>query len=501
MLADLDGDGKLEAIAASMDRNLYAWHADGSTVSGFPRVVVDPSKVTSIDASTHVPTFKPDSDIGEPLDQGAIIDTPAVADIDGDGKPEIVVGTNESYPDDHDGGLNAGLTAASVSALSNVPGGPLSFANSRVYALRANGTTVPGWPKKVGQIQRDLLPVVGEGITGNPVIGPVACPSGGDGPKVGVMPDAGPAYIFNPDGSSCYGDSGGKDNPLQTDLAASAGKYDTPTFPAVGNPAFGATSADAGHPDFLAPVAGLLRALDVAVNEYQGGQDFAGAWNTSSGAFRPGYPALMNDLQFLTGPAVADIDGQPGEEVLAGSASLDFNAFGAAGTPADPGRWPKLSTDWTVATPLAGPFGGDGKTVVNVTRSGYVFAYKTSAPACSPSSWPRFHHDNANSGSYGRDAVAPGRPESLKASGGKLTWNAPGDDLLCGTATKYEVVTSDKPITGANFSSAQSLSGAPKPSTAGNEESMSLPAGVKRYVAVRAVDDQGNIGRPATIRP
>ena len=55
------------------------------------------------------------------------------------------------------------------------------FANSRIYALKADGTTTPGWPKKVGQIQRDLLPVVGEGITGNPVIGPVACPNGGDG--------------------------------------------------------------------------------------------------------------------------------------------------------------------------------------------------------------------------------------------------------------------------------------------------------------------------------
>src|SRR3954451_1153172 len=181
VLADLNGDGKLEVIAASMDRNVYAWHADGSDVSGFPTVVVDPSKVTSIDPATHVPTFKPDSDIGGPLNQGAIIDTPAVADVNGDGKPEIVVGTNESYPDDHDGGLNAGLTATSVAALGNVPGGPLSFANSRLYALRTDGTTLPGWPKKVGQILRDLLPVVGEGITGNPVIGPVNCPNGGDG--------------------------------------------------------------------------------------------------------------------------------------------------------------------------------------------------------------------------------------------------------------------------------------------------------------------------------
>ncbi|MFL5886526.1 MAG: hypothetical protein ACJ77M_15750, partial [Thermoleophilaceae bacterium] len=337
------------------------------------------------------------------------------------------------------------------------------------------------------------------GVTGNPVIGPVSCPNGGDGQKVGVMPDAGPAYLFNPDGSSCYGDSGGKDNPLQTDFAVAAGKYDTPSFPAVGNPAFG-DLGPAGNPSFVAPVAGILRALDVAVNEYQGGQDFTGAWDTSSGAFRPGFPASVNDLQFLTGPAVADIDGNPGEEVLEGSASLDFNAFNAAGTPADGGKWPKLSTDWTVATPLVGSFGGDKKTIVNVTRSGYVFAYRSDAPACSPSSWPRFHHDNANSGWYGRDAVAPGKATGLGVSGGKLSFVAPGDDLLCGTADHYEVVTSDHQITASNFSSADKVSGAPKPSAAGNEETMTLPSSVKRYVAVRAVDDQGNVGRIAVVR-
>jgi hypothetical protein len=35
VLADLNGDGKMEVIAAGMDRHLYAWHRNGHPVAGF----------------------------------------------------------------------------------------------------------------------------------------------------------------------------------------------------------------------------------------------------------------------------------------------------------------------------------------------------------------------------------------------------------------------------------------------------------------------------------
>ena len=44
-LGDLDGDGKLEIVAAAIDRHVYAWHGDGTPVAGFPVLVVDPAKV------------------------------------------------------------------------------------------------------------------------------------------------------------------------------------------------------------------------------------------------------------------------------------------------------------------------------------------------------------------------------------------------------------------------------------------------------------------------
>ena len=257
-------------------------------------------------------------------------------------------------------------------------------------------------------------------------------------------------------------------------------KYDTPAIPAVGHATFGDLGGTG--PSFLTPAAGVLRALDLGVNEYQGGQDFVAAYDTTTGQFRPGFPTVVNDLQFITGPSVADIDGLPGEEVVGGSASLDLFAFNATGDPAST-KWPKPTSDWTVANPVLGSFDTQDtdasarKVVVAMTRAGTLFAYTTDAAACSPGSWPTFHHDLANSGDYRRDATLPGRPYDLANTGAAVTFKAPGDDLLCGTATSYQVVQSDDPITGANFSSADPIAGAPAPAAAGHHAVRRAAAG------------------------
>jgi hypothetical protein len=504
VLADLDGDGgDLEIVVAGMDRHVYAWHAHGARVAGFPVLVVDRSKISAIDPITHAPTFK--SGIGSELDQGAIIDTPAVGDIDGDGRPEIVVGTNEEYSANDDGGLNAGNLSSSLGLLlaSGDPG------NSRLYAIKSTGDPggptvsgpspfVPNWPVKVAMLNTEVLPVVGEGITGAPVIGPVTCPSGGGGAKAGVTSALGPAYLFNSDGTSCYGSSSGHDNVMEQDFAASTARFDTPAIPAFGNPAFGRLTG--GGVSFLAPVSGLIRFFDTALNEYQGGQDFIAAWNAASGNLRSGFPSPVNDLQFLTGPSAADIGGGSAEEVIGGTSSLDLNALDAGTGAPFSQAWPKLTSDWMTANPLIGTFGtfdtdaGARKVVVALTRSGTLFAYGTDAAACSPGSWPRFHHDNANSGDLRRDAALPGKPYGFSLSGRNLTFHAPGDDLLCGAAAKYEIAQSNDPITAANFENAESLGSGPVPTAAGTTQTIKLPAQFDRFVAIRAIDDQGNVG-------
>jgi hypothetical protein len=520
VLARLSGarTGPLDIIAAGEDRHLYAWHASGAPVAGFPVLVADPDKLTGVDPATDHLSFsttraRPNPGIDE--DQGKIVDTPAVATIGG--KPAIIVGSNEEYGvgTGDEGQINAGdFTAASLGVLGQT--GLLSFANGRVYAIKATGGTItcaggtchstaylPGWPKKVGIIDQGLLPDVGEGINGSPVVAPLTCPRGGAGMKIGVTPDAGPAYIFNANGSSCYGtDQSGHDNPLEVDVSVGHGQYDHPAFAAVGYPAFG--TIDGHTTSFFAPEAGVLRALDVVVPDYQGGQDFIGGWDPSTGQSRLGFPAEVNDLQFLTGPAVGDVTGGPGQEVIGGTASLDLAAFNAAGLPAST-TWPKLTGDWTIATPTLGSFGslddaaGARKDVVSITRSGTLIVYRTPAAACSPSSSPRFHHDIANSGDYTRDAVPPGRPYAGRVRGRTLRFRAPGGDLLCGTAASYQLVTSDRPITPETFASATSLAGAPRPLAAGRSQSVTLPASARRFIAIRAVDAAGNLGLPLVV--
>jgi subtilase family protein len=527
VLADLNGDGRMEVIAAGMDRHLYAWHRDGSPVAGFPVLVVDPSKVQSVNPQTDQVTFKPDAGSYQ---QGAIVDTPAVGDLNADGRPEIVLGTNEEYAAANDGGWNAAPANSSSFNLldqigqgvdafksecaaqgggaicNNLPDVPLKPANARVYAIHADGEDhaggpfLPGWPAKPAIVDAELLPVVGEGITGYPVIGNVSCGSGG-GPKVGAMSNNGLAYVFSPNGQSCYGRTGGADIPLQTDGYAT--QPDHPLVPAVGSPAF--ANLDGTGLSLIAPAAGLGRALDVAFPDYQpSGQDFLAAWSvTGGGQLRPNFPQPVNDLQFLTGPSVGDLNGRSGQEIVEGTASMDLNAFSDTG--AELRGWPKLTGDWTITNPTLGSFGtrdtdpSAHKVVIAETRSGYIDAYRATAAACSPSAWPRFHHDNANSGDYGRDAILPGVPYGAARTAATLTFKAPGDDLLCGTVKRYRVVTSAAPITPANFPVAQPLPGAPAPKAAGAPQTYTIPRTAKRYLAIRAVDDRGNVGRPLVV--
>ncbi len=88
---DIDGDGDPEVIGMSYDA-LFAWHHDGTAVSGFPFTL--------------------------PVSITVSYSSPVLADIDGDGLREIVFGAC------HESG-----------------------GTSPVYVLNGDGTVLPGWPQ------------------------------------------------------------------------------------------------------------------------------------------------------------------------------------------------------------------------------------------------------------------------------------------------------------------------------------------------------------------
>ena len=87
-----------------------------------------------------------------------------------------------------------------------------------------------------------------------------------------------------------------------------------------------------------------------------------------------------------------------------------------------------------------------------------------------------------------------------------MKFKAPGDDLLCGTlaagekGARYEAVQSAAPITAANFAAAEKIEAPATGAPPGTTQALALPPHPKRYVAIRAVDEQGNAGRPLVVR-
>lgn len=333
VLADLDGRPGLEIVVAALDGHIYVWRHDGSLLPGFPVALEDPRR--------------------GPGHRAKLVSTPAVGDLDGDGIPEIVVGSN---------GVNRDLAA--------------------VYAVRSRGTLhpqgafVPGWqPFEVSALRPDLLPTLASGVSMRPGLVDVD----GDGDLEVVLYAATGGEIVLVDQSRAGAAR------VAARMALTPAKRsefrDTAFLGGTGSPLIADTDGD-GRAELYVPLLPFrmltLRArpgVPLEVPLALGGWELTLPAEGREIPMQPTWPRRMEDLMIFAAPAAIDVDGDGRREILMGSGGWLLHAFrrddGEAAT------FPKFTGGWIFSTPQAGDIDGDGRDdLVAVTREGYLFAWE-----------------------------------------------------------------------------------------------------------------------------
>ena len=345
LLTDLEGDGKFDIVAAGMDQYVYAWRGDGSAVAGWPVLCRDPSG----------------------NDGARIAATPAAANLFGDGRYEILVGTNEVYG-------NTG----------------------RVYALwpdgngHAGGPFLPGWPIDVYGYNLNTLPILATGVSTSVTTADFA----GDG-KDRIVTHAGvaPPVIYDADGSIVHVMCPWIRSPH-------SGSVEPIMIPLDANVAIADLEGD-GRLAIIEAGPGIREGIQLAITGLRIPADMLiGAWTADDGAGLTYFPRILEDNVFLGSSAVADITGDGRPSVIAGSGGYFLHAYNALGV--EPAGWPKFTGGWLMGTAVVGDMDGDGLLeVAAATREGGLFVWKTKGRADGDIQWPSYQHDAQHSGNYG----------------------------------------------------------------------------------------------------
>jgi subtilase family protein len=452
-LAHLEGASKKpDIVEPSLDGHLYAWRYNGTPVPGYPIALVDPAEA------------------GHQMIAESIND-PAIADLNGDGRDDIVVASNEVY------GAAEGGEDVSFSGITSEAAG----STGRLYAVDgATGKFLPGWPVAMPGIIQEVLPLVGPGqdaaiatIGGETVI--VASVTGGALEELNASGEV--VRTMQQAGSEAFGPASNA-----TDKNGALNLFE---FASVGD------LLGTGTPD----VVKYELSLSDAANLLLVGQNFPynhliAAYDGTTGETLPAWPTVTDDFQFLSSNNIAKIDpALPTNQVVAGTGLGLLHAYDGA-TGQDVPGFPKVTGGW-ISAPAS--LGFDGR-MAAMTREGYLFQWQTEAPACQPE-WPGFRHDQQDSGNYNHDGTPPNAASNLTLTslgGGKyrLQFTAPGDDGPCGTPAAYITRAGGKKV---------NLNLTPAAGGSSFSAEVTLPTGVRRF-SLQAVDEAGNLGAQAKAR-
>ena len=352
-LGDVSGDASLEVVAAGDDGKVKVYSSAGDTLA----TMVTGDRIRA---------------------------APVLADLDGDGKKEIIVGSTDA----------------------------------RLYAWKGDGTAMPGFPVAVGSEIRAAVAVT-DTVR----------------PKIVLLSGDGRLFLLNPDGSPVGGFPvvlssspfyakaqplvGDFDRDGQKEIAVIAGgehdyrlyvvgldgavKFQSREFirsPFTGTVAAADVNGDA-QIDFLAASVNDLFALNrnaTLVTNYPFTQE--STFTISEVAYSPsgGWLITFDVLfQYLSSPVVADIDNDGTSDVVIGSPQYGLLGFnGKTGEPLS--FFPLMATAGISAVPLAVDLDGDGRVELAAgSDSGTFYVWKMPGPA-SGVKWPCAYHDACHTG-------------------------------------------------------------------------------------------------------
>ena len=438
-VGDLFGNGRLDVVASTENGRLYAWDQSGRPLRGFPRQVshAPAYPVPSPAINGHSPTnaafglvlghlqsprrldivlptwdgyvhalaptgrelpgwpvrlklpaatVKSAEQRGETyFDDEAIVSSPAIADIAGEGHPQVILGSEESlYP---------------AQALLNDFGlAPEAVVGLRpVYAIQADGNLhpggafLPGWPVMVS----DELSNISGGIdfvfnaTESPT---VADFEGNGGLQVAVGTAFGPTQIFTPSGSVATTLNPAAQSPAGPDSA----------FNFTGS---GAAAKLDGGLVYFAPGSGV-RSIAQAAEHDDPIYNFTQGWDPRTGQPLSGFPQIQQGLSFFGEPSIASVEASGDPDVLEATDSMTLHAFRADGQGEAPG-FPKFTGGWSTFAPAVGDLtGGRRADIVLAIRDGYLEAFGTPGPV-SAAQWCGFQAGPERTGVYTGSCPVP----------------------------------------------------------------------------------------------
>ncbi len=409
--ADIDGNDSLEVAVIDTAGGLKIWRSDGSTLRSLSvgtttRADIAIGDVTG-DSKLEVVAAGNDTSVrvisitGTPtrIKVGdRVFAAPVLADLDADGKKEIIVGSTDM----------------------------------KLYAWKGDGTPMPGFPVAVGSEIRAPVAVT-DTVR----------------PQVVLLSGDGRLFLYNPDGtlvsgfpivlsnSPYYAEAqplvGDFDRDGSKEIAVIAGgehdyrlymvgldakvEFESREFirsPFTGTLAAADMDGDL-YPDVLAASMNDLFALNrnaTLVTNFPFTQD--STYTVTEIAFSPssGWLVTLDVLfQYASSPVVADVDGDGVSDIVIGSPH--YGLLGLNGKTGGPlPFFPLMATSGISAVPLAVDLDGDGKLELAAgSDSGTFYVWKMPGPA-SGIKWPSAYHDACHTGLILDSELPPWQPRT-----------------------------------------------------------------------------------------